>query len=40
MMKNPYRTWLGEKRGRRAVRAFEEKGWTGYYTETLEEAKP
>ncbi|MDR0732315.1 MAG: lactate utilization protein [Treponema sp.] len=38
-MKNQYRTWRGEKRGRLAVRAFAEKGWAAYYTETLDEAK-
>jgi hypothetical protein len=38
-MQNQYRTWLGEKRGRLAVRAFAEKGWTACYTETLAEAK-
>jgi hypothetical protein len=38
-MQNQYRAWLGEKRGRAAVRAFAEKGWVSHYTETLEEAK-
>jgi hypothetical protein len=38
-MENQYHTWLGEKRGRLAVRSFEEKGWTSYYAETLDEAK-
>jgi hypothetical protein len=38
-MKNQYRTWLGEMRGRLAVRAFAEKGWAAYYTETPGEAK-
>ncbi|MDR3171542.1 MAG: lactate utilization protein [Treponema sp.] len=38
-MKNQYRTWLGEKRGRLAVRSFAEKGWKSYYVETLDEAK-
>ncbi|MDR2793220.1 MAG: lactate utilization protein [Treponema sp.] len=38
-MNNRYRTWLGEKRGRLAARAFAEKGWNSRYTETLDEAK-
>jgi hypothetical protein len=38
-MENQYRTWLGEKRGRRALAAFVEKGWTGYYAETPAEAR-
>jgi hypothetical protein len=39
MAVNQYRKWLGEKRGRTAVRAFAEKGWVSYYAETAEEAK-
>ncbi|MDR2194020.1 MAG: lactate utilization protein [Treponema sp.] len=38
-MKNQYRAWFGEKRGRLAVSAFAEKGWNSHYAETLEEAK-
>jgi hypothetical protein len=38
-MENQYRTWLGEKRGKLALRAFAEKGWAAYYAETLDEAK-
>jgi hypothetical protein len=38
-MENQYRKWFGEKRGRLAIRAFAEKGWTARYAETLEEAK-
>jgi hypothetical protein len=38
-MENQYHTWLGEKRGRLAVRSFAEKGWNSYYAETLDEAK-
>ena len=36
---NKFRKWFGEKRGRAALKAFESKGWTTYYAETLEEAK-
>ncbi|MDR0589902.1 MAG: lactate utilization protein, partial [Spirochaetaceae bacterium] len=38
-MENQHRTWFGEKRGRRAAKAFSEKGWNARYTETLGEAK-
>jgi hypothetical protein len=38
-MENEYRTWFGEKRGRLAAAAFQNKGWISYYAETLEEAK-
>ncbi|MDR2134517.1 MAG: lactate utilization protein, partial [Treponema sp.] len=37
--RNQFRAWLGEKRGRLALRAFAEKGWTSYYAENLDEAK-
>lgn len=39
MSENKYRKWFGEKRGRRALAAFKDKGWETYYAETLEEAK-
>jgi hypothetical protein len=38
-MNNVYRKWLGEKRGRRAVEVFADKGWTSHYAENLAEAK-
>jgi hypothetical protein len=38
-MDNQYRKWFGEKRGKLAVSAFAEKGWTAFYAETKEEAK-
>jgi len=38
-MENEYRKWFGEKRGRKALEAFSEKGWTTYYTETPGEAR-
>jgi hypothetical protein len=38
-MENQYRKWLGEKRGKEALGAFEEKGWKTYYAETREEAR-
>ncbi|GHV88603.1 membrane protein [Spirochaetia bacterium] len=38
-MENEFRKWFGEKRGRKAAEVFKEKGWTAYYTETLEEAR-
>ena len=38
-MENKHRTWFGEKRGRRAAKAFSEKGWNAHYTETLGDAK-
>ncbi|MCL2231549.1 MAG: lactate utilization protein [Treponema sp.] len=39
MAENEYRKWFGAKRGRMAVKAFGENGWTSYYAETLEEAR-
>jgi hypothetical protein len=38
-MENQYRKWFGEKRGRKAVEALKEKGWTAFYAETLDEGK-
>ena len=38
-MENKYHKWYGEKRGRKALIAFESKGWVTHYAETLEEAK-
>jgi hypothetical protein len=38
-MDNQYRKWLREKRGQRAVHSFAEKGWSSYYTETVDEAR-
>jgi len=38
-MENKFRKWFGEKRGKKALQAFKEKGWNTYYAETLEEAK-
>ncbi|MDR0639816.1 MAG: lactate utilization protein [Spirochaetaceae bacterium] len=38
-MENKYRKWFGEKRGWKALEAFEEKGWKTYYAETLEAAR-
>jgi hypothetical protein len=36
---NKHRKWFGEKQGRLAAEAFQQKGWQSYYAETLEEAK-
>jgi hypothetical protein len=36
---NKFRKWFGEKRGRLAAEAFQQKGWQSYYAETLEDAK-
>jgi hypothetical protein len=38
-MENQYRKWLGEKQGKEALRAFGEKGWKTYYTETCGDAR-
>ena len=38
-MENKHRKWFGEKRGRKALVQFNEKGWITHYAETLEEAK-
>jgi hypothetical protein len=38
-MENKHRKWFGEKRGRLAVEAFAEKGWTAHYAETAEEGR-
>jgi hypothetical protein len=38
-MENEYRKWFGEKRSRKAVEVFTEKGWTAHYAETLEEGR-
>jgi hypothetical protein len=38
-MENEYRKWLGEKRGKLAVAAFSDKGWTAHYAENRDEAK-
>ncbi|MDL2229251.1 lactate utilization protein [Treponema sp. OttesenSCG-928-L16] len=38
-MENQYRKWLGEKRGKKALAALKDKGWQGFYAETLDEAK-
>jgi hypothetical protein len=38
-MENQYRKWFGEKRGREALKAFEEKGWRTCYAETLAAAR-
>ncbi|MDR1469204.1 MAG: lactate utilization protein [Spirochaetaceae bacterium] len=38
-MENDYRKWRGEKRGKRAMEAFREKGWNVWYAEDRAEAK-
>ena len=38
-MENKYRKWFGEKRGRVALEAFQNKGWLTHYAENIEEAK-
>jgi hypothetical protein len=38
-MENEYRKWYGEKRCRKALETFREKGWNTFYAETAEEAK-
>src|SRR5215471_16786532 len=38
-MENKYRKWYGEQRCQKALKAFNEKGWTAYYTENKEEAR-
>ena len=38
-MENKYRKWLGEKRGKSALKNFSDKGWVCYYAENIEEAK-
>jgi hypothetical protein len=38
-MENQYRKWFGEKQGKAALKAFEDKGWRTYYAETLQAAR-
>jgi len=38
-MQNVYRKWLGEMRGKKAVKAFAEKGWISHWAENTEEAR-
>jgi hypothetical protein len=38
-MENQYRKWFGDKRGKQALKIFEEKGWKTWYAETREAAR-
>jgi hypothetical protein len=38
-VENKYRKWFGDKRIKRAQKAFTEKGWAAYCVDTVEDAK-
>jgi hypothetical protein len=38
-MESEYKKWFGEKRCKKALENFKEKGWNSFYVETLDDAK-